>query len=396
MSVLSSISLNLMSELTPKQDEDSTGNLTDIKSVKQSSRKSTRLRNFLPPFTRAVYELFMNALKEGEKSYPTSKQLREIGFAKNCFASPRQKFRQLLPRLSLGTVDGSLVFSDKPTQEVLISKRTRKIVVTVEEAKMVVKRAHLTGSNRREGEIDETRQKHKTYAKTVKVLQEDFTTNRRDFGIEKLLIRRVVDHCRSCALAEISSDEGTPVEAESQEDLSNCTTSKKSVEAPLKPDQKMPSASVCEPRFSSMIAHIPDRQCIWYDRNSIASSSNRYTKLLLVLNEMRGEMALAIRGNIEAKQRFETKLYCCQLLIKDYLKSLEQTTITGGEDLEITTQLQSLLQEYQEANQSSMFELDLRNLLTSVKNNKLILPQLLVTQIEDYINPTSIATTKLS
>lgn len=83
-------------------------------------------------------------------------------------------------------------------------------------------------------------------------------------------------------------------------------------------------------------------------------------------------------------------------MIKDYLKSLEQTTITGGEDLEITTQLQSLLQEYQEANQSSMFELDLRNLLTSVKNNKLILPQLLVTQIEDYINPTSIATTKLS
>lgn len=76
-----------------------------------------------------------------------------------------------------------------------------------------------------------------------------------------------MDHCRSCALAEISSDEGTPVEAESQEDLSNCTTSKKSVEAPLKPDQKMPSASVCEPRFSSMIAHIPDRQCIWYDRN---------------------------------------------------------------------------------------------------------------------------------
>lgn len=164
-----------MSELTPKQDEDSTGNLTDIKSVKQSSRKSTRLRNFLPPFTRAVYELFMNALKEGEKSYPTSKQLREIGFAKNCFASPRQKFRQLLPRLSLGTVDGSLVFSDKPTQEVLISKRTRKIVVTVEEAKMVVKRAHLTGSNRREGEIDETRQKHKTYAKTVKVVSYKFS-----------------------------------------------------------------------------------------------------------------------------------------------------------------------------------------------------------------------------
>ena len=175
MSVLSSISLNLMSELTPKQDEDSTGNLKNIEREKRSLRKSKRIRNFVPPFTRAVYELFMSALKEGERSYPTSTQLRAIGFANNCFAAPREKFRQLLPRLSLGTVDGSLVFSDKPTQEVLISKRTRKIVVTVEDAKMVVKRAHLTGSNRQEGEIDETRRKHKSYAKTIRVVSFKFS-----------------------------------------------------------------------------------------------------------------------------------------------------------------------------------------------------------------------------
>lgn len=181
MSFLSSISLNLMSELTPKQDEDSTGNLNNIEGEKQTSPKSKLAarvkgtRNFPSQFSRAVYELFMSALKEGERSYPSSRQLREIGFANNCFTAPRQKFRQLLPRLSLGTVDGSLVFSDKPTQEVLISKRTRKIIVTVEDAEMVVKRAHLTGSNRQGGEIDETKRKHKSYSKTVKAVSYKFS-----------------------------------------------------------------------------------------------------------------------------------------------------------------------------------------------------------------------------
>lgn len=405
MSVLTTISnLNLMSEPTPKEDEDTTGNFKNMETKKPESKLPARIkgtRTFSAPFSREVYGLFVSSLKNGEHSYPSSRHLRAIGFPNGPSVAPRQKFRQMLPRLDLATVDGPLMFSANHTEDALISKRTRKIIVPVEDAEMVVRRAHLTGRNRQGPQGDEfeeetkrkVNRKHRSYTKTVMVLSKDFAVNRREFGIDKLLIRRIVDNCRSCALAEISSEDDTPAYVENQEILSNGIACGKSVVV-SKPDpgqQVLPSR--CEPhRFSSMIAHIPDKHCIWYDRQTIANTANRYSKLLLVLNEIKGDMALAIRGHQDAKQRVETKMYCCQLLIKDYIKSLNQS-VNGDSDLEITTQFVSLQKEYQEANQSSIFDVDLQNVLTSVQNNTLIIPQLVVTQIEDYLNPTTDAIT---
>lgn len=96
-------------------------------------------------------------------------------------------------------------------------------------------------------------------------------------------------------------------------------------------------------RFPSMVAHVPDHTCIWYDRKcklliyanyilqlcmttlfffwslysndffitltcaflAIAQTTNRFEKLVMVLGEMNGDMSLAIRGDKHAKDRFE-------------------------------------------------------------------------------------------
>lgn len=409
-----------MSDPTPKQNEETENVNSDEKCTSGENQVPAKgTRSFSPPFPREVYNWFMSALKIGESSYPTSKELRKLGFLTPRCISPRQKFKVLLPRLDLETVDGSLVFSANPTQDVLVSKRTRKIIIPVEDAEKIVRRAHFFGANKKTSGIivGITKRNHCSYSKTLSVLAKDFAVNRREFGINKLLIKKVIDQCL-CALAELSSDDGSTCTSgvssqkrqknprgskasvksvctssvksggTSTEKTSGTSTEKSSGISKLKSNESYSPPVVHEPRFSSMVAHIPDQQCIWYGRHSIASCTNRFTKLLLVMNEIKGEMALAVRGNAEAKQRLETKLYCAQLLIKDYLKSVQQSLhVNNDEASQIpTSHLENLQQEYNEASQASLFNSDLENILTSVRNNKLTLPLTLVKQIEDFLS----------
>lgn len=166
-----------MSDQTPEEDAINSDNLKDNHGEECASNENhvparvKGTRCFSPPFPRVMYERFLNALKKGVIAYPSSKELRRLGFAKAPAISPRQKFKLVLTRLDLETVDGALVFGANPKQDVLVSKRSRKIILPVEDAEMAIKRAHSTGSNRASEEPSgAAKRKHLSVAKTISVV----------------------------------------------------------------------------------------------------------------------------------------------------------------------------------------------------------------------------------
>ncbi|CAB4011907.1 Hypothetical predicted protein [Paramuricea clavata] len=138
-------------------------------------------------------------------------------------------------------------------------------------------------------------------------------------------------------------------------------------------------------RFPSMVAHVPDKTCIWYDRKSIADTTNRFDKLVMVLSEMRGEMALSAKGDPQAKQRLEAKLYCAQLLINDHSKTVQKSLILEDSPRVFRTELLELEQEYKQTDQAGIFSSDITDMLAHVKAHKLILSPLIVKEIEDFV-----------
>ena len=55
---------------------------------------------------------------------------------------------------------------------------------------------------------------------------------------------------------------------------------------------------------------------------AIAETTNKFEKLIMVLGEMRGEMGLAVKGDLQAKQRLEASKECLMMFIKlNYLYS---------------------------------------------------------------------------
>jgi hypothetical protein len=46
---------------------------------------------------------------------------------------------------------------------------------------------------------------------------------------------------------------------------------------------------------------------------AIANATNTFEKLMMVVGEMKGEKGLAVKGDMQAKQRFEASKKCCQL-----------------------------------------------------------------------------------
>ena len=124
-----------------------------------------------PPFSKEVYNLFVSALKYGEPAYPLTKELRKAGFHTSKGTSHRKKFRRLLTRFELHVVQGALVFSPNLEEDVLVHKRTGKILVAKEDVETVILRAHLWGSNEVADERMDTKKcKHFTVRQTHAVV----------------------------------------------------------------------------------------------------------------------------------------------------------------------------------------------------------------------------------
>lgn len=132
---------------------------------------ATRGTYLSPPFSKEVYNYFVSSLKYGEPAYPLTKELRKAGFYSSKGTSHRKKFRRLLARFELHVVRGSLVYSPNLEEDVLVHKRTGKILVAKEDVETVILRAHLWGSNEANEEgMDERKCKHLTARQTMAVV----------------------------------------------------------------------------------------------------------------------------------------------------------------------------------------------------------------------------------
>ena len=78
------------------------------------------------------------------------------------------------------------------------------------------------------------------------------------------------------------------------------------------------------------------------------------------------------------------ELYVSQLLVKDYLKTVEKS-IHGNEQTQWTmNHLEDLREEYKKAGQESIFMSDLQNVLSD-PNRKMSLPTTLAQQMEGFL-----------
>lgn len=97
--------------------------------------------------SKEIYDLFVSGLKYGEPAYPGTKELRNLGFQTSKGTSHRKRFRKLIHRFELDVVQGSLVYSPNLEEDVILYKRTGKIILHDENLEKVILRAHLWGNN---------------------------------------------------------------------------------------------------------------------------------------------------------------------------------------------------------------------------------------------------------
>ena len=124
-----------------------------------------------PPFSKEVYTHFVSSLKYGEPAYPTTKELRKLDFYSSSGTTHRKRFRKLLARFELHVVKGPLVFSSNLEEDVIVIKRTGKILVPREDVDNIIRRAHWWGSNEMSEELmDEKNRKHYNVGHTITIV----------------------------------------------------------------------------------------------------------------------------------------------------------------------------------------------------------------------------------
>jgi hypothetical protein len=110
-------------------------------------------------------------------------------------------------------------------------------------------------------------------------LGRDFTINRREFGIDRSYVQSVIFRCASCKKGCFSADDEFKLRQLSATD-ENTTQQFQSVAKVLgSPEQVLMGnqddiTQLEKGRFPSMVAHVPDKTCIWYDRKCKSFSFN--------------------------------------------------------------------------------------------------------------------------
>ncbi|XP_046842889.1 uncharacterized protein LOC124436946 [Xenia sp. Carnegie-2017] len=332
------------------------------------------------PFSTELYCMFVKAIKNGGASYPSSRQLINLKFWSGPGTSHRKRFRRVLPKLRLQRVEGSVVFSANLEEDVLVLEKSRKIILPNELVERAILRAHHYGNNTANEHLPQrTTSLHLGVLKTFQILEKTFTTVKREYGIDLSTVQDVIALCPTCEefhlVSNCSNSNNTSTNEVDGQHQENGSAVNESPTDTVTFDRQLPS----------MVIHVPDAKCIWYDQTTIANERDRLKKFLMVISEMRGELGLAARGNCDAKHRFEAKLYCAQMLIKEHSKEIQKALKKDCSPKVFRLGLDELRLEYERSRRLSIFRSHIIELLKYVRERKLQLSPLIVREIEHYI-----------
>ena len=130
---------NLLALFLRKQMDDTLAEVADEKTIKR--------RNHAGPLPRVIYDLFLNCLRVRSSAtlprwrcqWPSGPELKAAGFPKpKGGITRREKFKNWAERMDVK-------FDSEENRDVLVYRRTGKIIVPIEEFEAVIKKVHSEG-----------------------------------------------------------------------------------------------------------------------------------------------------------------------------------------------------------------------------------------------------------
>ncbi|KAJ7350121.1 hypothetical protein OS493_038407 [Desmophyllum pertusum] len=109
----------------------------------------------------------------------------------------------------------------------------------------------------------------------------------------------------------------------------------------------------------SMVANDPDNKCIWFDRSVLAVNLDFNSKLHGLINELRGELGAAQRGNKDAKDRLLKKIAITQFVIREHKNSTQLSTEIPEYNQKFIDDMKSLLISYRIQGKEQLFRADM-------------------------------------
>ncbi|KAL9974713.1 hypothetical protein ACROYT_G011786 [Oculina patagonica] len=288
-------------------------------------------RNHAGPLPRTLYNLFLNCIRARSAAtlprwqcpWPSGPDLKAAGFPKpKGGLTRREKFKNWAERMDIR-------FDPESNREVLVYQRTGKIIVPLEEFETVVSKVHSEG--------------HYDAKKTFSLIQEKYTVGHRDFGIDKNIISIVVETCSGCLMkAKLCNGINGDNHQLENDRLPHVTYNGK-----FWNDAK------------SMVAHVPDNKCMWFDKSVLAVTLDFDSKLQGLINELKGELGAVLRGNKDARDRLLKKISITQFIIKEHKNSTQLSTEIPEYNQTFIDDMKSLLESYRIQGKEKLFVTDM-------------------------------------
>jgi len=238
----------------------------------------------------------------------------------------REKFKNWAERMDVR-------FDDEENCEVLVYKRTGKIIVPIEEMEPVVRKVHSEG--------------HYDAKKTFSLIQEKYTVGHRDFGIDKNIISIVVETCPGCLMKARLT----------------CSNGMKNGDSHYLGNDRLPQYTYKGKNLTeapSMVANVPDGKCMWFDKSVLSVTLDFNSKLQGLVNELRGEIGATLKGSRDAKDRLLRKISIAQFIIREHRISAPLLPAEIPEyNQKFIDDMKSLLESYRQQGKEQLFCADM-------------------------------------
>lgn len=299
------------------------------------NEKAIKRRNHAGPLPRAIYDLFLNCLRVRSSTtlprwrcqWPSGPDLKAAGFPKpKGGITRRERFKNWAERMDVR-------FDSEENCEVLVYKRTGKIIVPIEEFEAVVGKVHSLG--------------HCDVKRTFSLIRRRYTVGHRDFGIDKNTINAVVETCPVCLMGtRLSGNNGI-------RNGDSCHLT----------NDKLPHFTAkgkCLSEAPSMVANVPDSKCIWFDQSVLSENLDFSCKLQGLVNELRGEIGATLKGSKDARDRLVKKISITQFIIKEHrISSPLLPTEIPEYNNKFIEDMKSLLENYRQQDKEKLFRSDM-------------------------------------
>ncbi|XP_067055781.1 uncharacterized protein [Acropora muricata] len=300
-----------------------------------ADEKTIKRRNHAGPLPRAIYDLFLNCLRVRSSAtlprwrcqWPSGPELKAAGFPKpKGGITRREKFKNWAERMDVR-------FDSEENRDVLVYRRTGKIIVPIEEFEAVIKKVHSEG--------------HGDAKKTFSLVQQKYTVGHRDFGIDKSIINVVVETCPVCLM-------GTRFKRSNGiKNGSSCHLV----------NDKLPHLGFngkCSSETLSMVANVPDSKCMWFDKSVLSATLDFNSKLQGLVTELRGEIGTTLRGSKDARERLLRKISIAQFIVKEHrISSPPLPTEIPEYNQKFIDDMKSLLENYRQQDKEKLFRADM-------------------------------------